>query len=63
MAEEDCFEIICEKDDPLIAMRKHVRRGRDEVECPLGKASLGYFTWSLLHTMAIYYPEQPTSQE
>lgn len=25
--------------------------------CPSNKQSLGFFTWTLLHTMAIYYPE------
>ncbi|XP_025190978.1 FAD-linked sulfhydryl oxidase ALR-like [Melanaphis sacchari] len=31
--------------------------------CPLDKAKLGYHTWSLLHTIVAYYPDEPSPQQ
>lgn len=33
------------------------------VPCPLTKGELGEKTWSLLHTMAAYYPESPSKEQ
>lgn len=34
-----------------------------ETNCPLDKDALGVSTWNLLHTMAAYYPEHPSSTD
>lgn len=32
-------------------------------DCPLNTEELGRSTWNLLHTVAAYYPEQPTEEQ
>jgi len=37
--------------------------GSDEEACPLDKEELGRATWSVIHTVAAHYPEDPTPQD
>lgn len=41
----------------------NVGAGKRRADCPVDKDELGRSTWNLLHTMAAYYPEQPTGDE
>lgn len=34
-----------------------------QVECPPDAASLGRATWTFLHTMSVYYPDQPSASQ
>ena len=44
------------------AMKKKFNTQK-KVECPPASAELGLGTWKLLHSMAAWYPDQPTKKQ
>lgn len=40
-----------------------IKESKSKLECPVDKDELGKSTWTLLHTMAAYYPEEPEEED
>jgi len=56
----DCAEPVCDDKKQMFASSM---KGMRKKECPLNKSELGRSTWNLLHTTAIYFPEEPSCEE
>ena len=54
----DCNEDICEE----ASMPKIIYKGGDKFMCPPTRQSVGRCAWSLLHTIAAHYPDDPSQE-
>jgi len=69
--EDDCERPACE--DTISALSEALNRiketpsevagASDSLSCPPTKDAIGNSSWTLLHSMAAWYPQRPTSDE
>ena len=62
---DDCDRPAC--DDTMSALSAALKQAKSssspKPQCPPSKTALGNGSWDLLHSMAAWYPDQPTAQE
>ena len=59
-----CFDInTFQKQAVAKAVFQKSTSSESQLECPPNSSALGRATWTFLHTMAAYYPTQPTEEK
>lgn len=60
----DCKSPVCKDTQDMLqlALRGDSSGGGPKVFCPPDRATLGKHSWTLIHTMAAHYPEEPSNQ-
>jgi len=69
----DCADTVCQSKTEMFraAMQSLPKQSTSHAtsstsshsECPVDREELGFQTWSLLHTLAAYFPENPSAAE
>lgn len=68
----DCPDPVCQATSDMfaqairgeaLASKKKKESIEPPVQCPLDVNALGKSAWDLIHTMAAYYPEEPSEEQ
>lgn len=70
---KDCEDPVCQSKMDLFKnavkftrtrnMKDETATGAMKVDCPVDKDTLGYNSWTLLHTLAAHFPDKPSSEQ
>ena len=60
-----CDDMVAKMQQAAAASKKQQQQQQQQEEdnCPVTSSVLGRATWTLMHTMAAWYPEKPTQQD
>ena len=57
------FDDVADDDSKQKGPKKDQKIQDEYHACPNTRESLGFYTWNFLHTMSVYYPENPTEEQ